>query len=148
MSARSHVTKREAQAICNYAVELCCVMRMPTWQILVMEEPADDDAHANITWVDQRHVARLYLSTEWMTYSSDKRREIITHEVMHLLHSKVSTVVLDDSEPFMRDHEHTDWARRVRREFELMVDHLGTFMAATHTLEQAWDTAHTPGNSR
>ena len=140
---KSHVTKREAGAICDYAANLCSVMRMPGWRILVMhDQPENEDAHASIDWIDQRHVARLYLNAEWMTYDSDIRRECITHEVLHLLHSRVSTVALDDAQPYMHAHEHGDWSRRVRREFELMVDHLASFMADTHTLRDAWDTAH------
>lgn len=139
---RSHVTKREAQAVCNYAANLCDLLGMQTWRILVMDEPCDDDANASVEWIDQRYVAQLSLAEGWMKVDYHQRREIVTHEVLHLLHSKVSTVVLDDSEPFMHDHEHRDWERRVRREFELMVDHLAGFLAKTHTLEQSWDAAH------
>lgn len=77
-----------------------------------------------------------------MKIDYNERREVITHEVMHLCHAQTSTVVIDDSAAFMHDHEHADWVRRVRREFERMVDHLAAFMAATHNLEQAWDDAH------
>lgn len=139
---KSHVTKREAQAVCNYAAAMCRTMGMPGWRIVVSEEPADDDANASIDWIDQRHLAKLWLGTEWMTLDYAERREVITHEVLHLLHSKVSTVVLDDSRGYMHDHEHDDWARRVRREFELMVDHLAQWMTTTHSLVEAWDAAH------
>lgn len=140
--ARSHVTKAEAQAVCDFATNLCAAMRMPGWRILVMDEPCDEDANASIDWIDQRYVARLYLGCHWMKLPYDERREIVTHEVMHLLHSKVSTVVLDDTEHLMHDHEHKDWGRRVRREFELMVDHLAQWVAHTHSVAESWDHAH------
>lgn len=140
--AKSHVTKREAQAVADYAATLCSLMGMPAWRLLVMSDPSDEDAHAMIEWIDQPHVAQLWLNARWMTLDSDTRRECITHEVLHLLHARVSTVAFDDSEHLMRDHEHEDWKRRVRREFELMVDHLATFMAKTHQLEEAWAEAH------
>lgn len=140
--SKSHVTKREAQAVCDYAASLCAAMRMPGWRIIVMDDPADEDANASIKWLDQRHVAQVSLGENWMTLSSDERRECITHEVMHLLHARLSTVVLDDSATYMHDHEHDDWSRRVRREFELMVDHLAQWMAMTHTLVESWDHAH------
>lgn len=143
-TTRSHVTKREAQAVCDYASNLCDLLGMPTWRILVMDDPCDDDeeANASISWIDQRYVAQLWLGSTWMKVDYNDRREVITHEVLHLLHSKVSTVVLDDSKAFMHDHEHDDWSRRVRREFELMVDHIAGFLAKSHTLEQSWDAAH------
>ncbi len=139
---RSHVTKREAQAVCDYAGELCTAMRMPRWRILVMEDPCEDDANAMIKWIDGRWTAELHLGTGWMKLDYDERRMVVTHEVMHLLHAPVSTVVLDDSATYMHDHEHDDWSRRVRREFELMVDHLATWIADTHSLAEAWDVAH------
>lgn len=139
---RSHVTTREAQAVCTYAANLCEALRMPGWRILVMEDPSDNDATAMVKWIDQRYVAQIYLCEGWMKVDYDERRETITHEVLHLLHSNVSTVVLDDSAGYMHDHEHDDWARRVRREFELMVDHLAQWMATTHSLVESWDAAH------
>lgn len=142
MATRSHVTKREAEAICSYAAEVMAALHMPAWAILVMEEPCDPGSEATIDWINQRYVAQLYLSPEWMKFDYDRRRDTVTHEVLHLLHAKVSTVVLDDSQSYMHKHEHKDWARRVRREFEFMVDHLAGWMARTHSLKQAWDTAH------
>lgn len=147
MSRSSHVSGREAQAICDYAAELCRTLRMPRWLILLLEEPCSKDAQASIKWIDQRWVAQLAVCRDWMKLDYDKRRTAITHEVLHLLHSQLSTVVIDDSAPYMHGHEHEDWVRRVTREFELMVDHLATFMADTHTLEQAWDAAHRKGKS-
>ncbi|MDN4174721.1 hypothetical protein QWY28_17300 [Nocardioides sp. SOB77] len=142
--ARSHVTKREAQAICDYAADLAGLLNMPGWRILVMEEPTqdDDEAYATIDWIDQKHTAQLRLCPSWMKLDDATRRECITHEVLHLLHARVSTVALDDAAVYMRDHDHRDWSRRVRREFELMVDHLATFMSRTFKLEEAWDRAH------
>lgn len=140
--SKSHVSKREAQAVCTYAASLCEVLRMPGWRILVMDKPCDRDANASIKWIDQRYVAEISLGEGWMTVDYDQRRECITHEVLHLLHSRVSTVVLDDSAAYMHDHEHDDWSRRVRREFELMVDHLAQWMATTHSLVESWDAAH------
>lgn len=139
--ARSHVSKREADRIVGYAVAVCDLMRMPKWKILVMEDPAENDAYAAINWIDQRHVAQLWLSPDWMKLDTDTRRNSITHEVMHLVHARVSTVAFDDTRHLMHDHEHNDWTRRLRREFELMVDHLATFMADTHRLEEAWTAA-------
>lgn len=142
MTARSHVTKREAQAIVDYARDVCVALGMPIWTILVMEDPCKGDAEATVDWIEQRHVAQVWLNADWMKYPDARRRDTITHEVLHLLHSRVSAAALIDSKAYMRSGEHKDWSKRVQRELELMVDHLAGFLSRTHNLEDAWDAAH------
>ena len=138
---RSHVTNREAQAVCDFAKNVVEALHMPGWQILVMEDPADDDAQATIDWVYGQYTAQLYLASDWMKRSDANRREVVVHEVLHLLHFRINHV-FDDAADLMHDHEHDALMKRYRRETELMVDHLAKFLSRTHTLEQAWDHAH------
>lgn len=139
--ARSHVTAREAQAVCDFAADVLTTLHMPGWQILVMEDPADDDDIAAISTVEGKYSAQLWLCTDWMKRTDHDRRETIVHEVLHLLHFRINHV-FNDARGLMRDHEHDALATRYRRETELMVDHLAKFLSRTHTLEHAWDTAH------
>lgn len=143
--ARSHVTNREAQAIVDYAVNLCAALHLPGWTINLQVDPCEDDANASIRQLEGRWLAQLWVSSDWMKLDYDERRQHITHEVLHLLHFPVSDVVLEDSKTYMHPHEHADWERRVRRQFELMVDHLASWMADTHSLKEAWDAAHGKG---
>lgn len=138
---RSHVTKREAQAVCDFAIEVMTALHMPGWQILVMEEPADEDDVASISPVEGKYTAQLWLASDWMKRTEHDRLETVVHEVLHLLHFRINHV-LDDAADFMRDHEHEALYARFRRETELMVDHLAKFLSRTHSLERAWDVAH------
>lgn len=138
----SHVTKREAQAVTDYAADLIALLALPRYRVLVMTDPADDDAIAEIDTVEGKWVARLWLASDWMKRTSDERRETITHEVLHLIHQRVDAVVIEDARQLMHDHEADDLARRYTRETELMVDHLAVFLAETHALQAAWDKAH------
>lgn len=138
---RSHITKREAQAVCDFAAEVLTALRMPAWTILVMEEPADDDDLGSINYVEGKYTAQLWLSSDWMKRTDQDRRETVVHEVLHLLHFRVNHVI-DDARDLMPNHEHDALQRRYRRETELMVDHLAKFLAGTHSLESAWDIAH------
>lgn len=137
----SHVTKREAQAVCDFAADVMTLLHMPGWQILVMEAPADDDCIASIIPVEGKYVAQLSLARDWMKRSSDERRETVVHEVLHLLHFRVNHVI-DDAGDFMHAHEHGAIRRSYWRETELMVDHLAKFLAETHSIEEAWEAAH------
>jgi hypothetical protein len=145
VTKRSHVTKREAQAVADFATDVCAALHLPGWRILVMDDPADDDNNAEVRTVDGRWVAQVYLSPKWMSLTDDERRDTVVHEVCHLLHARLEDAVLTDSRGYMHDHEHDDWSARVKREFELMADHLALFLADTHTLRQAWDKAHGRG---
>lgn len=75
-----------------------------------------------------------------MKRSDDERRDTIVHEMLHLLHFRINHI-FDDTRDFMHDYEHDALAKRYRRETELMVDHLAAFLAATHTLKEAWREA-------
>lgn len=136
---RHHLTNVEADAVADFACEILGALRMPQWTILIMEDPADDDCLAEIKPVDGRYVAQLYLSKEWMQRSTQERRGTIVHEVLHLVHARLSDAVITDSLHLMHDHEHDDWSRRVRREFELMVDHLAFFISNTHNVMEVWE---------
>lgn len=141
MTTRSHVTKREAQAVADFASEVLTTLNMPGWRILVMDEPADDDSVASIDTVYGKYTAQVYLASDWMKRTDQDRRETVVHEMLHLLHFRINHI-FDDAAELMRDHEHEALNTRYRRETELMVDHLAKFLARTHTLESAWDHAH------
>lgn len=142
----SHVADEEAQAVADYAVDVGLALGLPTWKFLVMEESAEEGANASIDPMDGYYVARLYLGAQWMDLDYDNRREIITHEVCHLLHYRINHVI-DDARDLMHDHEHDALYRRYQREVEYMVDHIARFFASTHRLEQAWDRAHGKGDA-
>lgn len=137
----SHVTKREAQAVADYAADVIALLALPRWRILIMEEPCDDDCIASIDSVEGKYTAQLWLCTDWMKRADDERRDTITHEVLHLLHFRVDHIIAD-ARDLMHDHEHDALHHRYRRETELMVDHLAGFLADTHRLRDAWEHHH------
>ncbi len=138
-----HVTDDEAEAIVAFASDVAGALGLPTWQIAVMEEPVrkKHKADATITPIDGRYFAEIRLAKDWMTFDEARRRQVIVHEILHLLHVRINDV-FEDARDYMHDHEHASLHRRFVRETELMVDHLSLFLTATHTIEEAWDTAH------
>lgn len=139
---KRHVPRKEREAVLAYAVDVMAALHMPRWIIMIMDEPCDADSQARVETLDQRWIGQIYLSRNWMKLDYDERRLCVTHEILHLLHRNLECAVVDDSRNLMHDWEHDDWTRRVKREFELMVDHLAMFLTDTHTLGQAWDLAH------
>lgn len=130
--------------MCDFAIDVLQLLNMPGWQVLVMEEPAEEDAVASISPVYGKYTAQLYLGSDWMKRTDDDRCETVVHEVLHLLHFRINHVI-DDARGLMRDHEHDALEVRYRRETELMVDQLAKFLSRTHTMRESWDTAHSKG---
>ncbi len=118
---KSHVTKREAQAVCDFALDVIGMLHLPGWQVLVMEEPCHDDALASIDRTYGKYTAEIRLCADWMARSDDERRETITHEVLHLLHFRI-------------DHIFGD-ARRAARSISARSSH-----GATATRPSSWST--------
>ena len=139
--AKSHVTRREAEAVVAYALDVARLLHLPGWRISVLEEPAEDDALASIDTVEGRWIAQLKLCSHWMKLPADERRNTITHEVLHLLHVGVNHV-LEDAQHLMHDHEWQTLNVQYHRATEYMVDHLAAFLDDNYQLEQAWDAAH------
>lgn len=136
-----HCTKKEADAVATFAGEVLAALRMPQWTILVMEDPCDEDALAEINPIEGKHAAQLYLCEGWMKRSEQERMNTIVHEVCHLVHNDVSDHV-HDAKDLMHDHEFEAFWARFKRSCEYMVDHLAFFLCETHTIQGAWDKAH------
>lgn len=138
---KHHVTQKEIDAVLAFAIEVLVALRMPAWTVLLMWDPCGDDALATIKPIDGRYVAELHLCADWMDRSDEVRRNTITHEMLHLVHARVDSVI-DDTTNLMHDHEWENLRNQYVREMELLVDHFATFMSNTHTLEKAWEVAH------
>lgn len=138
---RHHITKKEADAVAEFAGQLLELLRLPAWTVLIMDEPCEDDAVASIRPIEGRHVAELSLAADWMKRRNEERLYTVVHEVCHLVHARVNDAV-HDAEFHMHDYEFRTFWGRYRRETEYMVDHLAFFLSRTHCLEQAWEKAH------
>jgi hypothetical protein len=76
----------QADALLIFMSRLMNAMGLPSYRIHIMEEPADDEAIAEIKCIEDRYVAELYLCQEWLERRDEERRDTITHEVLHLWH--------------------------------------------------------------
>lgn len=138
---KHHVTRKEAQAVVDFACFVAAQLGLPKWAITVLDEPADDDAMASIEPLGWRWVAELKLNQDWMTYDSAARRNTIVHEVCHLLHYGINHVI-EDAADLMHDHEWQQINRRYHRATEYMVDHLAGFIDSHYDLRAEWDRLH------
>lgn len=137
-----HLTSREAKAVLTYANAVASMLGLPRWRITLGDTPCGDDSHAEVEWVSQRNLATIRLCPEWLSLDDDLKRDTITHEVLHLVHTRVSTIGMKDAARFMHAHEHADWWGRQDRELELMVDMLAGCLSNTAEAKSAWRNAY------
>lgn len=137
IESASHVTDEEAKRVCLFAVNMGEALGLPRYQYSVMVEPCDDRALASIHMVRDRHIAELSLSKEWMERTEEERMNSIVHEVLHLIHRDVDYMV-ERFESLTHAHEFEGVWSMYRRETELMVDYLATFMSDFTTIQAGW----------
>ena len=70
------------------------------WRVTLSDEPADADAHAQISPQDQSYDAELALDPAFLDLPLERQRELLTHELLHLAFAHVDTVV-EHLEPVM-----------------------------------------------
>lgn len=124
MSKLKHCTKRDAQKVLDFMIEFRKVLGLPHCWISVKDKPAPDDALAMIEHEEQRQYASVYLGRTWKSMSEFDRFHAAVHETLHMIHRRVETVVIVETEHLLHDYEHATLQRNFNREIELMVDQL------------------------
>jgi hypothetical protein len=139
---RKRLPDDHVDALLIYVSQLIIAMGLPSYRVLIMEEPADDDAIAEIKHIDGRYVAEVYLGKDWLERSDDEQRDTITHEVLHLWHRRLTDWLNAELRDLMHDHEFERIERQFHSEAELMVDNIAMIMSDTFRLKEAWREAH------
>lgn len=60
-------------------------MNLDAWQIDILRDAADVEAHADIAPHSQAHTAELRVSYDFFRQTPEKQRDILTHELVHLI---------------------------------------------------------------
>lgn len=122
--------------------KLMVTMGLPSYRILIMESPCPKDAIATIDWVEDRHVAQLYLSKKWHEHSDDEQRDTIVHETLHVWHRGLTDWLHAELQDLMHDHEFDRISRQYQHHVELMVDQMALTLANVLLIKQDWDECH------
>lgn len=133
----THITEEEAEVVANFASEVAYHMHLPRYSFLVMEEPCEEDALASIELIEDRWIAQVRLSTEWMKRGESERMNTVIHEVCHVLHRELDWV-MSQARNYMHDYEHNMLADQYRHQAELMVDHMALFLSEMKPIKKAW----------
>lgn len=138
MSDTKHINESEAQELIDFMRYLMDWWGLPRYWIKVQDTPPEDaEAQAEIIIAAERYVLSLYLCKDWRDLSDYQRLHTIVHEVCHISHRRIDTVVRR-TENLMHDHEWAVVNEDYRVEMELWVDQLANALARSAPIRRKW----------
>lgn len=106
------------------------------WRVTLSEEPADADAHAQISPHDQSYDADLSLDPDFLDLPLERQRELLTHELLHLAFAHVDTAV-EHLEPVIGTAAWSVFSPHYSDAFERAIDELARAIAPSLPLPVA-----------
>lgn len=77
------ISPKSRREIGKYARQLADLLGLRDWTINLMHEFADDTADASILTVYGQKVANVYLAEDWESFSPERQRSVMIHELLH-----------------------------------------------------------------
>jgi len=139
---KQRVPEDHVDGLLIFISKLMVAMGLPAYRILIMDKPADKGSIAEVIYTDDRYVAQVYLSKDWMSRPEDERRDTIVHEVLHLWHRPLSDWFRDDVHEAVNVGDFVRLERQFHAVTELMVDQMALILADTHRIKEEWEEAH------
>jgi len=87
------------EAITKWINEALILLNLQNWRVTVSSETSDIDAWADIEAHHQAQTASLRLSSDFWKKTADEKREILTHELLHLAVSRQDQIIENLQEP-------------------------------------------------
>lgn len=72
---KPHISENEAEIIANFAAEVISTLGLGRWRVLVMTDPSEKGTIATVTYVENRYVAELRVSKDWVSRKSEEKYE-------------------------------------------------------------------------
>jgi len=103
-------------------------LNLSIWRVTVAKAPAGQDAWAEIDPRSQSHEAELYIGWDLLKQPAERVREILTHELLHLVTCRADAVVENLEEPLGKQ-AWAVWHPAYEDAAERMVDDLSRLIA-------------------
>ena len=115
-------------ALDEYVSELQRALNVAEWRVTITQEASDVEAWADINPSEVAKTAELRVSHDFWTQTPERQREVLTHEVLHLVTARLDATVEALEEPLGK----VAWAvfdRQYEMQTERLVDHLAVILA-------------------
>lgn len=140
--AKHHITKAEARRLSKFMSAMASYLGQPRWWFEVdTTRTPGKDILASIDVGRQRYEATIKICRGWSAMRNDEQLNTIVHEVCHLIHRRIDSVI-EDASALMHGHEWSALNDRYKLEIELVIDQLAMTLTHTHEVQQLWHDAH------
>lgn len=116
------------EALEQYVADLQRTLNVAEWRITIAHEASDVEAWADINPSEVAKTAELRVSHDFWVQPAERQREVLTHEMLHLLTARLDQTVEALEEPLGK----VAWAvfdRQYEMQTERVVDHLAVLFA-------------------
>lgn len=116
------------QALEEYVADLQRALNAAEWRVTIAQEASDVEAWADINPSEVAKTAELRVSHDFWVQSPERQREVLTHEVLHLITARLDATVEALEEPLGK----VAWSvfdRQYEMQTERLVDHLAILLA-------------------
>lgn len=116
------------QALEEYVADLQRALNAAEWRVSIAQEASDVEAWADINPSEVAKTAELRVSHDFWAQSPERQREVLTHEVLHLITARLDATVEALEEPLGK----VAWSvfeRQYEMQTERLVDHLAILLA-------------------
>ena len=113
-----------------YVQEIQAALNVAEWRVTVAREASDVEAWADINPSEVAQTAELRVSHDFWAQSASRQREVLTHEMLHLVTARLDQTVEALEEPLGK----VAWAvfePQYEMHTERVVDHLALVLAYT-----------------
>lgn len=114
--------------LCEYVMELRDALGLQAWTIIFSDDKPQESAYADVSCTYGRNVAVIRFCPEFLSLSKEEVREYVTHELIHVLTSRLDDCVSDLSEQLSKAVASL-FASSYDRESEIITDALARIIA-------------------
>ena len=111
------------EALEEYVQALQVTLNVANWKVTITQEASDVEAWADINPSEVAYTAELRVSHDFWNQSAERQREVLIHEMLHIVTARLDQTVEALEEPLGK----VAWAiydRQYEMATERVVDHL------------------------
>ncbi|WHT21010.1 hypothetical protein N8J89_08065 [Crossiella sp. CA-258035] len=82
-----HISSKEQDRILAFCVEVLQRLGMPSYELVLSDEPSDEGTDASIASVPGRYAATLRVCKRWDSLPKSEKVNTLVHEMLHLTHA-------------------------------------------------------------
>lgn len=121
--------KRDRLELERYVRHVANEMELRDWTLQLLTAPCDPDYNAHVHIVYGRKLAQIAVDSDFRSFSPEKQRATIVHELVHCLLEPATNMALNDVQPHLGLVASRIWEDSFRRSIEYSTDAIADALA-------------------